>query len=133
MKKLKLIAGVVLVFLLGALSGSLATGYYFRFDPFRVRPAGQTPQERTDHIVKRLSKDLALTETQKKEITEIVKQSEERLFALKSRMWPEIKTIIDQSFSRIREKLDQDQRKKLDEIREELQRWHRKAKGPPPV
>jgi predicted RNA-binding protein with RPS1 domain len=63
-----------------------------------------------------------LTSDQKKKIDPIVVQMNEkrREYYLKNR--PEIKTIMDQGFAQIREELNEDQKKKLDVLREKFHR-----------
>jgi hypothetical protein len=115
----KLIAGLLLVFVLGILAGSLGTGFYLKH---RLTPLIKEPRARKTFIMKRLSKELNLTSDQKKKIDPIVVQMIEkrREYYLKNR--PEIKTIMDQGFALIREELNEDQKKKLDVLREKFHR-----------
>ena len=113
----KLIAGLLLVFVLGILVGSLGTGFYLKH---RLTPLIKEPRARKTFIMKRLSKELNLTSDQKTKIGPIVEQMFEkrREYYLKKR--PEIKTIMDQGFAQIREELNEDQKKKLDGLREKF-------------
>ena len=115
----KLISGLLLVFVLGILAGSLGTGFYLKH---RLTSLIKEPRARTTFIMKRLSKELNLTSDQKKKIDPIVEQMIEkrREYYLKNR--PEIKTIMDQGFAQIREELNEDQKKKLDVLREKFHR-----------
>lgn len=115
----KLISGLLLVFVLGILAGSLGTGFYLKH---RLAPLIKEPRARKTFIMKRLSKELNLTSDQKKKIDPIVVQMIEkrREYYLKNR--PEIKTIMDQGFAQIREELNEDQKKKLDVLREKFHR-----------
>ena len=115
----KLISGLLLVFVLGILAGSLGTGFYLKH---RLAPLIKEPRARKTFIMKRLSKELNLTSDQKKKIDPIVEQMIEkrREYYLKNR--PEIKTIMDQGFALIREELNEDQKKKLDVLREKFHR-----------
>ena len=72
--------------------------------------------------MKRLSQELNLTSDQKTKIDPIVEQMIEkrREYYLKNR--PEIKRIMDQGFAQIREELNEDQKKKLDGLREKFHR-----------
>ena len=125
-------AGVLVVFLLGAVAGALGNGLYNKYSDPRSRFRHHSPEERTDFIMKRLSEDLDLTETQQTEIRQIVRQAEEKMVLLRRRTFPEFRAIIDQSFADTREKLTPDQQKKLDEIHEEMQQMRRKGKGDVP-
>ena len=114
MKKLRLIAGVALVFVLGVLVGSLGTRFYHRDWSERFF---QEPSARKAVILKKLTKDLVLTEGQQKEFKGIVEETDKKLEALGLERRAEIKTIIDQSFSRMKEKLAPEQQKKLEELK----------------
>ncbi|MGB7064451.1 MAG: hypothetical protein WBF55_04815 [Syntrophobacteria bacterium] len=124
MKRWKLISGLLLVFVLGVLAGSLGTGVYLkdRFEHIR-----KDPKARQAFIMRKLSKELELTPDQKIKVEKIVEQMGEkrREFFLKNR--PEIKKIMDEGFAQIRKELNSDQQKKLDVLREEFEK-HRKAR-----
>jgi len=113
----KLISGLSLVFALGILTGSLGTGLYLKH---RLAPLIKEPRTRKTFIMKRLSKELHLTSDQKTKIEPIVDQMIEkrREYYLKNR--PEIKKIMAQGFAQIREELNEEQRKKLDALREKF-------------
>ena len=115
----KLISGLLLVFVLGILAGSLGTGFYLQH---RLAPLMKEPRARKTFIMKRLSQELNLTSDQKTKIDPIVEQMIEkrREYYLKNR--PEIKTIMDQGFAQIREELNENQKKKLDGLREKFHR-----------
>ena len=115
----KLISGLLLVFVLGILVGSLGTGFYLQH---RLAPLMKEPRARKTFIMKRLSQELNLTSDQKTKIDPIVEQMIEkrREYYLKNR--PEIKRIMDQGFAQIREELNEDQKKKLDGLREKFHR-----------
>ena len=123
----KLISGLLLVFALGILTGSLGTGLYLKH---RLAPLIKEPRTRKTFIMKRLSKELHLTSDQKTKIEPIVDQMIEkrREYYLKNR--PEIKKIMAQGFAQIREELNEEQRKKLDALREKFdkRRGERDAK-----
>jgi Spy/CpxP family protein refolding chaperone len=132
MNKRKLMAGVLVVFLLGALAGALGAGLYYNYSDSPSRFRHHSPEERTALIMKRLSRDLDLTETQQQEITVIIREAEEKVSRLKQQTFPEFKAIIDASFAASREKLNPEQQKKLDEIQAEMQQMRRKDKGREP-
>ena len=119
----KLISGLLLVFVLGILVGSLGTGFYLKH---RLAPFIKEPRARKTFIMKRLSKELNLTSDQKAKIDPIVEQMIEkrREYYLKNR--PEIKTIMDQGFIKIKAELSEDQKEKLDELRENFKKKRRK-------
>ena len=124
MKRWKLISGLLLVFVLGVLAGSFGTRIYLkdRFEHLR-----KDPKARQDFIMRKLSKELELTQDQKTKIEKIVEQVgvKRREFFLKKR--PEIKRIRDEGFAQIKKELNNDQQKKLDVLREEFEK-RRKAR-----
>ena len=124
MKRWKLISGLLLVFVLGILAGAFGTRIYLKDRFAHLR---KDPKARQAFIMRKLSKELELTPDQKIKIEKIVEQLGEkrREFFLKNR--PEIKKIMDEGFLQIKKELDDDQQKKLDELREEFEK-RRKAR-----
>lgn len=120
MNKLKVWVGIVLVFVLGALAGSLATGIYFKHRIERFSKGERPPIKVV--LMKKLSHELNLTETQRVEIEGILDQLQAKLLDLRRKHRPEFDKLFDQSFGSVREKLNSEQKKRLDEIREELRR-----------
>jgi len=114
MKKSKLIAGVALVFVLGLLVGSLGTRFYHRDWSERFF---QEPSSRKAVILKKLTKDLGLSEAQQKEFKVIIDETDKKLEAFRSETRSAVKRILDESFSRMRENLNPEQQKKLEELR----------------
>lgn len=115
----KLIAGLFLVFVLGILTGSVGTGFYLKH---RLVPFVKDPVARKTFIMKRLSRELNLTQNQKNKIEPIVEQmiAKRRQYYLKNR--PELKEIMNQGFAQMREELNEDQKKKLEVLREKYRR-----------
>jgi len=127
MNKTKLSIGVFLVFLVGVLAGSLGMGMYLKHQMKRFEPGVPPPPVRHGFIMKRLSRELDLTETQRVEIEKIVKDSEAKFSAVRNQFMPKIEEIADQSFAAIKEKLNADQQKKMERIKEKID--HRFAKA----
>jgi len=122
----KLISGLLLVFVLGVLAGSVGTGFYLKH---RLAPIIKEPRARKAFIMKRLSKKLNLTPNQKTKIEPIVEQMIEKRREYYRKIRPEIKRIMDQGFTQIKEELNEDQKKKLDELREKFQKHRRERKA----
>ena len=120
MNKLKVWAGIGLLLLLGALAGSLATGMYFKHKIERFSKGERPPIKVV--LMKKLSDELDLTERQRVEIEEILDQLQAKLLDLRRKHRPELGKLFDHSFGSIREKLNSEQKKEFDEIREELRR-----------
>ena len=113
----KLIAGVALVFIAGILVGSVGTSLYVKHHYRHFMPERGN---RTAFIMKRLSKDLSLTQTQEAAIKKIVEQTEEKVREHFLQRRSEIAAIIDDGFSQMGIELDDAQKKKLDELKEKF-------------
>ena len=122
----KLISGLLLVFVLGVLVGSAGTGYYLKH---RLRPMIKDHRARKAFIVKRLSKKLNLTPNQKTKIEPIVEQMIDKRSEYYRKTRPEIKQIMDQGFAQIKEELNEDQKKKLDELRKKFKKHRREREA----
>ncbi len=128
MGKLKTAIGLILLFLVGALTGILGTEIYYkdRMDRFIERDPPPL-HRRTPSVIKRFSREFNLTEQQRIEIEKIVKESEAKIFGIRQKYMPEIREIHDQSFKQMREKLNPDQQEKLEKLYEKIKRRHNKA------
>jgi hypothetical protein len=124
MKRWKLVSGLLLVFVLGILAGAFGTRIYLKGRFAHLR---KDPKARQVFIMRKLSKELELTQDQKIKVEKIVEQMGEkrREFYLTNR--PEIKRIMDEGFLQIKKELSNDQQKKLDELREKFEK-RRKAR-----
>lgn len=121
MNRWKFRTGIVLVFVLGIVIGGLGTGWWFAhgYDVFRG------PRDRVEaHIMKRLSRDLDLTDAQQAEIRPLVHDIAGQLQAIRDRIAPDILHSIDAGMARIRPKLTPKQYERLEHRYRELQeRW----------
>ena len=115
----KLISGLLLVFVLGILAGSLGTEFYLKH---RLAPLIKEPRARTAFIMKKLSRELNLTPDQRSKIQGIVDQMFEKRREYYVKHRTDIKQIMDQGFSQIREELNAKQKEKLDALREKYER-----------
>lgn len=122
MTRWKLITGLALVFILGALAGSIGTGFYFKH---RYPPRITDPEARKAFILEKFSKELNLTQDQKIKIGEIIQQMEEKRheYLLKHRLETE------QSMGQIRGELNAEQQKKFDALREEFEKRKKAREG----
>jgi len=126
MNKIKLISGVLLVFLVGALAGSLGTGYYYKKRVEKFEAGGPPVQERVQIILGRFSNELNLTDEQRTEFEKIIKESQEKKIALGNKFQPEIKQINDDTFTSIKNKLTDEQKTKLDTLIKRMDSVHDK-------
>lgn len=132
MNRLKLYAGIILVFILGALTGSLGTGIYFKHRIEKFGPPG--PSARKAFLMKKFSGELNLTEAQQVEIKKILDQLDTKIYDIMRKNRPEIEKIMDDSIVLMKDKLNNEQKQKLDELHKKMKEyWRRKDRwfGPP--
>ena len=129
MNRIKLAVGIILLLLLGAVAGSVGTGIYIRHRIEHIAP-GKPPK--VHFLLRKLSRELDLTEAQQVEIGKILDESHTEITALRRKFFPEIKEITDQSFALIKEKLNEEQKQKLDKLHGKLKRWRKRGHFPPP-
>ncbi len=120
--KIKIIAGVLVVFLLGVITGALGTGHFIkrRFQEFS---SGERPFHK--FFMRRLTRELELTDEQKLEVQKILEDSagEVREFLQNSRI--KFDKIMARRTAEIKEILTPDQQKQLDQMHEKIKkRWH---------
>jgi hypothetical protein len=130
MKKWRLILGVVLVFILGVLAGSVGTQLFNRQWAERF---WKNPAERRALFLHRLNKELRLTEEQKAEIKVIIADVDKKLEALHRERRAEAKKILDESFSLMKEKLNPEQQQLLEEMRARHEARLKDRKRRPPL
>ena len=124
MKNWKLYLGIVLIFVLGILLGTVSTGIYIRHKIITLIEGGSAA--RKAFIMQRLSCELHLTPSQRHEINKIVETSTEKIRRYRSQHLPQLRAILQGGIAEIREKLDQTQRKKFEVLCQKLD----KALGP---
>jgi len=129
MNRIKLVIGIILLLLLGAVAGSVGTGIYIRHRIEHIAP-GKPPK--AHFLLRKLSRELDLTEAQQVEIGKILEESHTEISDLRRKFLPEIKEITDQSFALIKEKLNEEQKQKLDKLHGKLKRWRKRGHFPPP-
>jgi hypothetical protein len=120
MNRWKLILGIALVFILGAVTGSISTGVYLKHRyPHRIAD----PNARKAFILEKLSKELNLTQDQKIKVGNIIGQTEEKRRECFLKSQPEIEPLMDQ----MRKELNNEQQKQFDALREKFE-GRRKAR-----
>jgi len=127
MKKAKMWVIIFLVFILGALAGSLGMQQYIHYKLSDFFRKGE--KARVETLLAKMARDLALTDSQKVEIKNILQESHNRIHEIKTQTDPHIRAIIADSFRRIREKLNDNQKRKFDDFHERLKKHRR---HPPP-
>jgi len=123
MKNFKAIAGILLVFILGAASGALVTHVACKSRLEAVIGGG--PAAREEHILKRLSRDLDLDSRQREQVRAIVHETHIGIRQVRSHSRPQVEALLEQGQSRISTLLSPEQRVKFERIVAE-----RKARRP---
>jgi hypothetical protein len=113
----KLVLGVALIFLFGALAGSIGTGYYIK--KYSSRSAGFRYEKVS--ILEKVSKELNLSADQKNQIGKILDRLEEKRREHISGIASETRLAVTQ----IIKELKPDQRRKFDLMREEYKKRKR--------
>lgn len=129
MKKYKLWAGLLAIFVSGFALGFLVSGIQAKRS-FEHIFAGGPPAAR-EVITKRLSRELSLNANQRERVDEIMCRTQTELFKIRRRNQPEVKALIDGSIAEMKQWLDPEQSKKLDEHFERVKRRWWGWKEPP--
>jgi hypothetical protein len=114
MKNFKAIAGILLVFLLGAAGGALVTHMIHEARLERFISGGHRMRE--DVIVERLTKKLDLDSRQQGEVGAIIHETHDSIRQVRSRVHPQIEALLTAGQDRIKTVLRPDQREKFDKI-----------------
>ena len=114
MKVNRTIWGIVLVFVLGTLSGSLVVHLLYKY---RIESiiSGRA-ETREEALVRRLDRKLELSDWQEEQLRAIIHESFTEIKAVRSRFRPQAEAIIEKSQHRISEILTPEQRKKYEQI-----------------
>ncbi len=118
MKQFKAVAGVITIFVLGAMTGVLGTGLVIqhRMESFHEKGPPSIRPMFTKHIVNRLD----LTPAQQAEVEKIVDELQAELRIIRRDFHPRIKAAFDDCFERIAKHLTEEQQKKLEIARKQL-------------
>ena len=128
MRRLKVCVGILLIFILGMLVGTLGTGFFIKNRVANFfRGDGSPPPIR---ILERLSAKLNLSKSQQTEIEEILKQAQVQLIEFGQVYRPEFEKIFNNTIEQIKQKLDSRQKQKLDKLTVRLK--HRFSNHPGP-
>lgn len=118
MNKVKMIVSIALVLLVGILAGSLGTRMYMRSETER----SHHDEDKIKRILKRLTGDLHLSSAQQAEIEKILVLTDAKVSGLKASCEPDVKKLYEQSFTLIKEKLNDEQKGKLQSRQERFSR-----------
>ncbi|WP_319524066.1 hypothetical protein [uncultured Desulfosarcina sp.] len=130
MNRWKVVAGILLIFILGALSGAMGTHVFFRHRIKRfMDPKGPPPPIL---ILQGQMDELALSPDQQNRIDALFDDMHREFSDLWKKSQPIFKQLFDQYLLRIREVLNPAQREKLDRTVERIEKRMERMKPPPP-
>ncbi len=129
MRSWKFKLGILAVFALGVVVGAVAAGTYYRMRA--VEFGFSRPDQAVGHIMKRLDRELKLSDDQHKQIEPIVLESFTKMRALRSRLTPEVESLMNETAKLIKQHLDPVQQSKLDEHNAEVMKRWRMFTSPP--
>jgi hypothetical protein len=120
--RLKLWAGLIVLFGAGALTGILAGYLYMNAE--RSHRSEHGPAARHERIMKRLSQELSLTPQQQRVIEPIVMRAHMAMLELRFSHQAEVEQILAKGMKELKTKLSDSQQPGLDRLYYELeQRW----------
>src|SRR5215211_1833306 len=125
----KLIAGFLLVFVAGGITGAFVGGSYARYHFFELHH----PERIGGRMKERLRAELNLTPEQLTEISPIIDKTTAQLRGIRTETGRRVHQIIADAHRQIGVQLTDEQRQKLKQIEERHSRWrHHRFHGPPP-
>jgi Spy/CpxP family protein refolding chaperone len=120
--KVKAIAGIIIVFLLGAVIGALGTGIFIGH---KFRQFGKGEYAFGKFFMRRLNRELKLTDAQKPEVEKILGETEVEIRTLLHNSMAEFVEIMQRRNAQLKKILDPEQQEKLAEMFERMQKhWH---------
>ncbi|BCA55174.1 hypothetical protein W02_23140 [Nitrospira sp. KM1] len=122
MSRLKLWAGLILLFGAGVLTGTVGTSLYAESE--RAHRPDRGPVAQHKRIMDRLTYELSLTEQQRIEIDPIVTRAHVSILSLRFAHQPEIEQILMKGMAELKQTLSPEQQSGLDKMYGGLQqRW----------
>lgn len=123
MDKIKLIITLVLVLLVGIFAGSLGTRIYLnhQLDGSRAGKS-HSAEDRVKRIMKKLTVDLNLDTAQQAEVHKILTMTEAKAAGVRASYEPNLKKVYDRNFELIKEKLNDEQKTRLQARQERFSR-----------
>lgn len=128
MKKTKIIVGIMLLFFSGVITGFM--GHRLHMKHMMDRFHKGNPKERVDFIVRKLSQELDLEQTQKEKVKQILTRADLKITKLTDSFHPRITEVMEESMALIKKELNENQLKKFEKIHKEMK--EKKDHFPPP-
>jgi Spy/CpxP family protein refolding chaperone len=127
-KRWKLILGLSVLFLSGVLIGSMGAAIYFKQTFGHGFPKEQSQVRKL--VMKKLVRELDLTEVQRTPIEDIVGQVQTNLWKFRKQHKQEVEAIIVQGIVQMKPLLNPIQQEKLDDLFQRYQaHWERPPEG----
>jgi Spy/CpxP family protein refolding chaperone len=118
--KWKLIAGFLLVFLAGGLTGAFVGASHARHFFFKFHHRGDI----SERMRERLRRELDLTPEQLAKISPILDRAAAQLQQVRSDTGQRVREILNETHRQMTPNLTDEQREKLKQIEERHRRWH---------
>ncbi len=112
MKNWKAIVGVIAIFILGGVAGSITTIGLVRHRLVH----GHGSQMLADLIVRRLSWELRLDRAQREQLRVIVAEGQGEMKAIRKQIQPQVEDLLGRSEAKLRVLLRPDQQEKFDKL-----------------
>jgi len=118
----KLWAGLIVLFLAGALTGIGGTTLYHQYEQDRRWERGSAAKQ--ERVMKWLTRELSLSSAQQADIEPIVSQIHVEILQLRFAHQPDVEQILTKGITTLKTKLSADQQTKLERLYVQLQqRW----------
>ena len=127
MRQWKTIISVILIFCLGALSGTIVTYKIYRQRMENI--IKDEPRTIREVIIKRLDRKLNLDPTQLEQVRAIVKETHAEMKSVRKQIRPQIDEILTRSQAKVRAILRPEQQEKYDQILLERKKRHENEEG----
>ncbi len=122
MSRVKVIAGLVVLFVAGLLSGIVGTCFYHNYE--RQHRGERGPAAQHERLMKRLTHELALSAEQQADIDPIITRAHVAILELRFAHQAEVEDILAKGLTDAKAKLTPEQQTRLDEMYARLQqRW----------
>lgn len=114
MKNAKFIAGVILIFILGASCGALGVHVAYKIQIAKYMSGDKSAYQTI--IVKHLNRKLSLDAGQREKIAGIIEEAQLEMQIIRKESWPKVETVLGKSRLRIKEVLRPDQVEKYNNL-----------------
>jgi Spy/CpxP family protein refolding chaperone len=122
--KIKVIIGILVVFLFGAVIGALGTGIFIGH---KIRQFGTDEHALSKFFMHRLTRELKLTDAQQPAVAKIVDQTDKEIHNLVQKSLVDFAAIMQRRNTELKTVLTPEQQQKLDAL---TQQMHKRWPGP---